>query len=137
MIDHSEYSCDKCKRENSWHCKHCWHTVNKKPTRFKPKNKTGCEAPKIKEFENYTNLIIVPRHDKLDVWKANYCTPYKDEILIGYNDVKVVYKLGDGIHRWSELSESTLDEVIALGYVYNAQTKYRVKLKFIPTRTMR
>lgn len=106
----------------------------------------GCPAmppikpakPEIKEFENYTNLIIVPKHNKLDVWQDTDWIPYKDEILVGYNDIKIVYKLGDGVRKWNELPESTLEEVIAFGYVYNRiPGRYKVKLEFIPTRTMR
>lgn len=48
MIDHSKYSCDKCNREFSRHCKRCWHTINKKPTKFKSKKKTGCETPEYR-----------------------------------------------------------------------------------------
>lgn len=44
MIDLSNYSCDKCKRVGSWHCKHCYHTAEKPPTRFKPKKKTGVQT---------------------------------------------------------------------------------------------
>ena len=49
MIDLSNYGCDKCAREFSWHCKHCWHTVNKKPTRFKHKKKTGVQTPELRK----------------------------------------------------------------------------------------
>ena len=49
MIDHSNYSCDKCKRVGSWHCKHCWHTAEKPPTRFKPKKKTGIQTPEFRK----------------------------------------------------------------------------------------
>lgn len=95
--------------------------------------------PEVKEFfENYKNIIIVPRHDKIDTWKDADYLPYKDEILIAYNDIKVIYKLGDGIHGWNDLPESTLEEVLAFGYVYNTTYgRYKIKLEFIPTRTMR
>lgn len=152
MIDLSNYSCDKCAREFSRHCKHCLHTAEKSPTRFKPKKKAGVQTPEfrkptmppvipakpeIKEFENYKNLIIVPKYDKLDVWQdANYI-PYKYEILVGYNDIKITYKLGDGIHKWNELQEVSLEEAIAFGYIYHKCPNYRIKLEFIPTRTMR
>lgn len=49
MFDLSKYSCDKCKREGSWHCKRCWHTVNKKPTHFKTKKKTGVQIPELRK----------------------------------------------------------------------------------------
>ena len=49
MIDLSNYSCDKCAREFSWHCRHCLHTADKPPTRFKPKKKTGCETPEFRK----------------------------------------------------------------------------------------
>lgn len=115
------------------------------------KKKTGCETPefiskvpmppvakpKIKEFENCKNLIIIPKHDKLSVWQETTYIPYKDEILIAYNDLQVIYKLGDGIHKWAELPEVSLEEVIAFGYVYHIQNRYKIKLEFIPTRTMR
>jgi hypothetical protein len=114
------------------------------------KKKTGCETPEfrkptppppkpeINEFENYKNLIIRPKRDKLDVWKNAEFVPYKDEILVGYNDIRVVYKLGDGVHSWDDLPESTLEEVIAFGYVCSrTQGRYKIKLELIPTRTMR
>ena len=40
MINLSDYSCDKCAREFSRHCKYCLHTAEKPPTKFK-KKKTG------------------------------------------------------------------------------------------------
>ena len=49
MINHSDYSCDKCAREFSRHCKHCYHTVDKPPTRFKLKKKTGIQTPEFKK----------------------------------------------------------------------------------------
>lgn len=49
MLDLSNYSCDKCAREFSRHCKHCYHTADKAPTRFKKKKKTGVQTP---EFRN-------------------------------------------------------------------------------------
>ena len=101
------------------------------------KQKTGCETPEIKEFENYTNLIIIPRCDKLNEWEECYYIPYKDEILVGYNDIRVIYKLGDGIHRWDDLPESTIEEVLAFGYVFHTSGRYKIKFKLIPTRTMR
>ena len=139
MIDLSNYSCDKCAREFSRHCKHCYHTVNKAPTKFKKKEKTGYKTPEIKEwkFENSKNVIVTPNHDKLNEWKDSDYIPYNDEILIGYNDIKVVYKVGDGIHKWNELPEVSLEEALSCGYVYHTPWKYRIKLEFIPTRTMR
>lgn len=114
------------------------------------KKKKGCETPEfrkptppppkpeINEFVNYTNLIICPKRDKLDTWKNSENVPYKDEILVGYNDIKVVYKLGDGVHKWDDLPESTLEEVIAFGYICNRiPGRYKIKLELIPTRTMR
>lgn len=103
------------------------------------KKKTGCETPEIKEwkFENSKDLIIVPRHDKLVEWKSSDYIPYKDEVLVGYNDIQVVYKVGDGIHKWNELPIASLEEVLSSGYIYYTPWKYRIKLEFIPTRTMR
>ena len=49
MLDLSKYSCDKCKREFSRHCKHCWHTTDKPPTRFKPKKKTGVQTSEFRK----------------------------------------------------------------------------------------
>lgn len=48
MIDLSDYSCDKCTREFSRHCKHCLHTAEKPPTRFKRKKKTGVQTPEYR-----------------------------------------------------------------------------------------
>jgi hypothetical protein len=107
---------------------------------FKRKNKkTGIQTPEIREwtYENSKDLIIVPKHDKLEEWKFSDYLPYKDEILVGYNDVQVVYKVGDGIHKWNELPIVSLEEALSSGYVYHTLWKYRIKLEFIPTRTMR
>lgn len=103
------------------------------------KKKTGCETPEIKEwkFENSKDIIVVPKHDKLNEWKDSDYIPYKDEILVGYNDITVVYKVGDGIHKWNELPMVSLEEALSSGYVYHIPWKYRIKLEFIPTRTMR
>lgn len=49
MIDLSDYSCDKCTREFSRHCKHCLHTAEKPPTRFKHKKKTGVQTPELRK----------------------------------------------------------------------------------------
>lgn len=48
MFDLSNYSCDKCAREFSRHCKHCRHTTDKPPTRFKPKKTTGIQTPELR-----------------------------------------------------------------------------------------
>lgn len=113
-------------------------TEPKVPQQYNPPPMPQVAQPKkIKEFEDYKDLIIVPRHDTLDDWKTSDYLPYKDEILVGYNDIRVVYKLGDGIHKWNELPEATLEELIAFGYTYNMRYRYRIKLEFIPTRTMR
>lgn len=90
MINHSDYSCDKCRREASWLCKYCIHTAEKPPTRFKRKKKTGVETP---EFRKPVPLPPIPplpvtelpsRHprsvskfaidteDKMDVLKSKY-----------------------------------------------------------------
>jgi hypothetical protein len=49
MIELSNYSCDKCAREFSRHCNHCYHTADKKPTRFKRKKKTGIQTPEFRK----------------------------------------------------------------------------------------
>lgn len=49
MINLSNYSCDKCAREFSRHCKHCYHTAEKPPTKFKPKKKTGVQTPEFRK----------------------------------------------------------------------------------------
>lgn len=49
MINLSDYSCDKCVREFSRHCKHCLHTAEKPPTRFKPKKKTGVQTHELRK----------------------------------------------------------------------------------------
>lgn len=49
MTNLSDYSCDKCTREFSRHCKHCLHTAEKPPTRFKPKKKTGIQTPEFRK----------------------------------------------------------------------------------------
>ncbi len=103
------------------------------------KKKTGCETPEIKEwkFENSKDIIVVPRHGKLAEWKDADYLPYKDEILVGYNDIQVVHKVGDGIHKWNELPIVSLEEALSSGYVYCTPWKYRIKLEVIPIRTMR
>lgn len=49
MLDLSKYSCDKCAREFSRHCKYCWHTADKPPTKFKHKRKIGVQTPKLRK----------------------------------------------------------------------------------------
>ena len=63
MINPSNYSCDKCARTFSRHCNHCIHTVDKPPTRFRPKKKMGFETPKFRK----PNLVPSPKvlHDKI------------------------------------------------------------------------
>lgn len=131
MINHVNYSCDKCTREFSQYCKHCIHTTDKPPTKFKRNNK-----PKVKEFESWRDLIIRPKRDKLDQWKKSNYLPYNNEILLGYDDIRVIYKLGDGIHKWNGLMEVSLDEALARGYVYCSEEGYKIKCEFIPTRIM-
>lgn len=49
MVNLSDYSCDKCSREFSRHCKNCYHTADKAPTRFKNKRKTGVQTPEFRK----------------------------------------------------------------------------------------
>lgn len=103
------------------------------------KKKTGVQTPEIKEwkFENSQDIIVVPRRDKLAEWKDSDYLPYKDEILVGYNDIQTVYKVEDGINKWNELPVASIEEVLSSGYVYHIPWKYRIKLEVIPTRPMR
>ena len=97
MLDYSKYSCDKCKRDGSWHCKRCWHTVNKKPTNFKPKKKTGIQTP---EFRKPTPPPL---------------SPMVMDVVIGFEDR--TYKLEDGDIFWANDKylqlrfNTTLDDV--------------------------
>ena len=59
MINPSDYSCDKCARECSQHCKYCLHTAYKPPTKFK-KKKTGCETPEYKHPSQAPNPNYTP-----------------------------------------------------------------------------
>ena len=56
MIDLSNYSCDKCKRVGSWHCKHCWHTAENPPTKFK-RNETMSQRI-IRKMKKLDDMII-------------------------------------------------------------------------------
>lgn len=50
MPDLTNFSCDKCAREGSRHCKRCYHTDYREPTRFKrKKKKTGCQTPEFRK----------------------------------------------------------------------------------------
>lgn len=99
MIDHSNYSCDKCKRVGSWHCKHCWHTAEKPPTRFKPKKKTGVQTPEFRKptpppplpTEEFTTphprvvkRCCVDTEDRLDVFMTKYNDARKIEGAMVY-----------------------------------------------------
>lgn len=55
MIDLSNYSCDKCARAFSRHCKHCLHTADKAPTKFKRKNNLFRKL--IKEAQDIDDAI--------------------------------------------------------------------------------
>ena len=118
------------------------------------KKKTGCqtpeyrcptipppipEPPKPKDFENAQNMLIIPRRDTIAVWEDNETIPFKDEILIAYDDITVIYKKGDGIHKWRELPEKSLAEVLSNGLVcYNGgiNQRYKIRFQFFPKRTM-
>lgn len=126
MIDLSNYSCDKCSREFSRHCKHCYHTAEKPPTRFKPKKKTGVQTPEYSRFSiapepkseskpnpNYVPpaSVVPPEPIKFDAGlrvcliKRGTTEDYKEwnptlhlnELAVEYNDNEIVgYKIGDG-----------------------------------------
>lgn len=117
------------------------------------KKKTGTQVPqqqsvppippvkpaKPKEFENAQNMLIIPKHDKIEVWADSFYIPYKDEIIIAYNDIKIIYKIGDGIHVWNELCEVSLEEAITKGrvcYEGGINQRYKIKFKFFPERIM-
>jgi hypothetical protein len=120
---------------------------------IKRKKKIGCETPeyrcnvsmpyikppKTKEFENAQDMSITPKHDKISTWEDSAYVPYKDEITIAYNDIKVIYKLGDGIHTWKELQEMSLEEVLSGGCICcdgGINRRYKINLKFFPERIM-
>lgn len=92
MIDVSNYSCDKCSREFSRHCKHCLHTSSEVPTKFKPKKKVGCQTPKFRKPTSAPkpklNQIYATGHE----YKPN-------TIEIGYNllNIKSYLKIGNMI----------------------------------------
>lgn len=90
MINPSDYSCGKCKREASWLCKYCIHTAEKPPTRFKRKKKTGVQTPEFRKpvslpsihslpveelpsrHPRYISKFAIDTEDKIDVLKSKY-----------------------------------------------------------------
>lgn len=134
MIDVSNYSCDKCSREFSRYCKHCFHTADKTPTKFKRKKKTGCEMPeyrcptmspvaKPKQKENKTmyGLKLYIPFDELDAYIHEHIDEkYKDHTFI---PVKV------------EVNELGLDIEISLvsaNPVEFDQFRYKLDLNELP-----
>lgn len=60
MIDFSNYSCGACAREFSRHCKHCIHTADKTPTKFKLKKIPPLfpsHKVTIKEHDFYSSVL--------------------------------------------------------------------------------
>ena len=109
----------------------------RKPTPLPPM--PPVKPPKPKEFEDAQNMLIIPKHDKIETWVDSDYIPYKDEITIAYDDIKIIYKIGDGIHIWNELHEVSLEDVVAKGYVYyngGINRRYKVRFKFFPERYM-
>ena len=74
MIDLSNYSCDKCSREFSRYCKHCFHTKDKAPTKFKRKKITGCQTP---EYRCPTMPPAKPAKPKENVSNLAGICPYE------------------------------------------------------------
>ena len=108
MIDLSDYSCDKCAREFSRHCKYCYHTANKAPTKFKRKKKTGVQTPEFRKPTMPTPIPPLPvtelpsrrprsvakfaidTEDKFDVLMTNYPDAIKvEDATIYWSDDKM------------------------------------------------
>lgn len=107
--------------------------------KYTPPPMPSVEPQKPKEFDNAQDVLIIPKHDKIETWVDSDYIPYKDEITIAYDDIKIIYKIGDGIHIWNELHEVSLEEVVAKGCMcYNGgiNRRYKVRFKFFPERTM-
>ena len=117
------------------------------------KKKIGCKTPEFrskvpmppinppqpKEFENAQNIIVMPKHDKIEVWKNSDYIPYKDEIILAYNDTKTIYKIGNGIHFWRDLNEVSIEEIFVKGcvcYDGGINQRYKIKLNLFPKRYM-
>ena len=71
-INHSDYSCDKCKRFGSWLCHGCVKTAEKPPTRFKRKKKTGCETPKEKSKAKHVAYNYVGIKENFNKFAEKY-----------------------------------------------------------------
>ena len=100
MIDYSKYSCDKCKRNGSWLCKHCWHTAGKKPTRFKPKKKTGCKTP---EFRSKVPMPpIKPARENIGPKRVNQTICGTKERIDAFLDIYEDAIKIDGEIYWSD-----------------------------------
>ena len=44
---------------------------------------------------------------------------YKDEVTVAFDNTKIIYKLGDGIHEWADLEAVSLEEALDKGYIYH------------------
>lgn len=94
MFDLSNYSCGKCAREFSRHCKYCWHTADKPPTKFKHKKKTGVQTP---EFRKPTPPSPPPTSGSNAVKSPERglrikCNPIDDVCDLNINDIIETFK---------------------------------------------
>lgn len=149
MIDLSNYSCDKCKRAGSWHCKHCYHTADNPPTKFK-RNETASQKliRKMKEFDDmliaYESALTQPiEPEKEKENKIMNTTMYGLKLYISFDDLNAYihnhtdtkYKDHTFVPVKVEVNDLDLSidiSLISAGPVEVDQCRYKLNLNELP-----
>lgn len=89
-------------------------------------------------MNEYKDLIILPRCDTEQNWNAvNPVLKENEFIIVGIDDTCRKYKLGDGVHRYTELPFHTLKYCLKFGYLYavmrgREHIKFKTRILFDP-----
>ena len=90
-------------------------------------------------MDKYENLRILPRRDTEEKWNEINPVLREDEfIVIVVDKTCKKYKLGDGVHKYSELPFHTFKYCLKFGYLYGyimgaENFKFKVKIDFLCT----
>ena len=95
MPDLTNFSCDKCAREGSRHCKRCYHTDYREPTRFKrKKKKTDCITPEFRKPTPPPQPVKFEDMDPDKQWKMSIWTVCSKVSSQADDVVKVINESG-------------------------------------------
>ena len=148
MIDLSNYSCDKCARLGSRHCKHCYHSVNNPPTKFK-RNETASQrlVRKMKKFDDmliaYDSVLMQPIESEKEseskimnkqMYGLKLYIPFEELDQYIYDHVDDIYKDNTFIPVKAEVNEISLDVEISFvsAIPIECDKRYKLDLNALP-----